>query len=400
MRRAFVPGKPKLLMLSHCVPDATGCSGRGRAWQLLTLAARTHQVCLVSLVDGPTSLAHWRRLDERARTVLVEPSLALRRLAGRTLRPLDAPGSEGLGTGRAFDAAVADQLGSQTFDAVLSTHVGLWRHTESVDAALRICDLHGRGGLWRRNAVKAEATGVAAAARRFLTRRYSRRCDLVERQIARTCDMVLLGHEEDLRRYATEPCDKLVLPEALDLSFFSSGARSDAAGEPTADRPRLLLHTDRRHRRWARRWFMRNVWPEVSRAVPNADVSFSGPRAGQTTVNQLQSASVVASPLHDPSLATWPVLQAMAAAMPVVAPRRTLEQLGARHGEHLLTPRRDKEWVAHCVDSLRDASIRVQLARGARSFVETHCGIGDAGSPLAAALRSGRTSSAQLADAA
>lgn len=395
-----MPDRPRLLIVSHCVPDATGYSDRGRVWQLLSLAARTHRVSLVCLVDGPVSLSQWRRIHHKAQAPAIQARAALARLVGRAWRLVDEPAGESLQIRYVCQNALRSWSGDQPFDAVLSTHPGLWPATNTINTRLRICDLHSRQSLLHRSSAQADSGGFLTVARRAWHRRQSRRYDRAERQAAGSYDLVLLGSNDQLCHYANEPCDKLVLPEAVDLAFFNFGVQTDAAEKAGDTAPVVVLHTDQWQRRWARRWFMHRVWPEVKRAVPDATVLFSGPEPGHMTIRQLQSASVVASPLRGSPQTLWPVLQAMAAARPVIAGPQTLERLDARHGEHLLTPLRDKEWIAHCVESLRDASVRLQLARGARTFVETHCRIGNTKGLLTDALQRQQRQVQQMAHAA
>jgi len=401
MREEVVPAdRPRLLMVSHCVPDATGCSDRGRAWQLLSLATATHRVSLVCLVDGPVSLRQWRLIHHRAQAPAIQARASLARLVGRAWQVADEPTGASLQMRCACRHALRSWSGEHSFDAVLSTHPGLWPVTNAISARLQICDLHSRQSLLHRSSAQAHNSGFFAAAERAWHRRQSRRYDRAERQAAGSYDLVLLGSSDQLIQYADAPCDRLVLPEAVDLDFFDLAVRAAAGMESNPAGPVVVLHTDQRQKRWARRWFMHRVWPEVKRAVPDAAVLFSGPEPGGVTMRQLQSASIVASPVRDSTQTLWPVLQAMAAARPVIAGPRTLDQLDARHGEHLLIPLKDKDWVTHCVESLRDAAVRLQLARGARTFVETHCRIDNTGDPLTDALRKQQHAGQQMARAA
>ena len=398
MSRQRGDDRPRLLMFSHCVPDATGGSGRARAWQLLNAVAATHRVCLISLFDGPVSLTQWRRLHGLVEALVIDAAPQWARLLARPWRQLERHGATACGrfpmhsvmAHRLFAQSLTQWQRSRGFDAVLATHTGLWHAARSVHAELSICDLHNRQSRVHRRLVETEAAGIAGAARRAWHQRQARRHDHIERYITRDCRLVLLGNGVEAQRYATEPCVKLVVPEAVDLAFFEvdTGTTAAAHAEQDLRAPRLVLHTDWPHEmRRARRWFMRNVWPGVKRAVPAARLSCSGPASAPATVAELQTATVVVSPLHASNRTLWPVLQAMAVARPVIAPHRALRALDARHGEHLLTPRRESDWVEHCVASLRDADVRLQLARGARTFVEDRCRLDGAESGLAAALR-------------
>jgi hypothetical protein len=378
-------------MLSHCVPDAAGDSARARAWQLLCGAASTHRVSLVTLFDGPVSLLQWRRLHRVVEAAQIETAPAWSPRFSALQRRHAASRLPGLPCTRAFirtAEAWRDQSGS--FDVLLSTHVGLWQVAQTIGANLSICDLHNRPSQAHDWLAHTESFGVIGAARRAWHRTQARRFDLTERSVARQCDLIVLGQELDAHRYATEPCGKLVLPDSVDLTYFDIDAQatSPARQELDGDAPKLVIHADWRHAaRSVQGWFKRRVWPQVKQAVPQLDMVYSGPASAPATVQKLQTATVIVSPLQACDRTLWPILQAMAVARPVIAAHESSQVLEARHGEHLLTPRHERDWIEHCVEALRSASVRLQLARGARSFVESRCRNDAAAASLTAVLR-------------
>lgn len=58
-RTAEPTAAPDMLMIAHCLPQPTGATPRQRAWNLVHAAARSHQLWLVALADGPVHLHQW-----------------------------------------------------------------------------------------------------------------------------------------------------------------------------------------------------------------------------------------------------------------------------------------------------------------------------------------------------
>lgn len=128
--------------------------------------------------------------------------------------------------------------------------------------------------------------------------------------------------------------------------------------------------------------------PLIQRAVPDARLQIVGadpPRyvrelmrlPGVTVTGRvpqiqeyLQRATVAVSPLRSGSGFQTKVVEAMASGVPVVATPQVLESLDVHDGEHLLLARDDDEMAQQVVRLLRDAALRLRLARAARALVE------------------------------
>ena len=133
----FGDAKPKLLLLSHCVPVAGQDPQRSRAWQLVRQASRTHQIYLACLQDGPVNFQHWRALHACCAQVLIEPANPLLRLwQSLTLRIPAA-----LYASRSLQNTLLAARIERHFDAVITTHPALWSLAISYHSRLKICDL-------------------------------------------------------------------------------------------------------------------------------------------------------------------------------------------------------------------------------------------------------------------
>lgn len=102
------------------------------------------------------------------------------------------------------------------------------------------------------------------------------------------------------------------------------------------------------------------------RGLPGVEVTGRVPRIQE----YLQRATVAVAPLRSGSGSPIKVFEAMASGAPVVATPHTLEALDMRDGEHLLLARDDDEVAQQVVRLLRDAGLRLRLARAARALVE------------------------------
>jgi len=384
--------KPTMLMLSHCVPDAMGETAAARAWQLLKLSSRTHRVFVACIQDSQVNLAQWRAISAAAAGLRIEARIVQAELLGSGLRLFNAPLADRLQIEPAIRPAI-DHWGHQDgFDAVLMTHPALMSIAESVDTRYVVCDM----------GVPASLQHLRASHRRLFSqwhRNQSRQYQRFEREVAQRCDVLTVSRYEDRRRYRDGQCKTILLPDAVDLNYFQSGM-IDLVGQKDVNR--LVLHTEwgQSDSKSIRDWFTRNVWPSVQKAVPNAQLATSGSKNTSSNLKQLSAASVVVSPVTDAWSTRRPVLQGMALARPVVAPLDAARMIGARHGEHVLVTRREKDWVDHCVSALRSVAMRVQLARGARSFVESHCPLEQTGRALVDTLREHAFGPESLAQAA
>ena len=62
-----------MLMVSDVVPNARGNARQRRAWQLLTIAHRTHEVYLAAYQDHRVNLLQWRELSAWCSWIHLEP---------------------------------------------------------------------------------------------------------------------------------------------------------------------------------------------------------------------------------------------------------------------------------------------------------------------------------------
>lgn len=338
----------RILMISHCLPDPSGDRQASRTWQLLRMAGAAHQVDLACVTPRQMHLNEWRSASTIAQRLVVDRimpgpfGLNMRlgnigragsarhlRMLSRSLRTMTRPWSS-----------------EHTYDAVLCTHPLLWDAARDIAAADHLCDF-------------SDASDAADAS-----------LESLYRQALSQCPSITISRVSTMAWKAGLPAHVTHLPHVVDLASYEDAGADDES-------PRLALHVDRSaaggRAMWA--WFTRDVWRKVKQAVPETilcNTSREGSRQPGPLCQALRQASVIVTPQLQPCDSQWAVLQSMAMARPVIASSQAVSDLGARHGEHLLLSGKPSHWVEHCVESLRSARIRLQLAKAGRAFVEAH----------------------------
>ena len=301
-------------MISHCLPDATGCRDRARAWQLLRQARRQHDVSLICLHDGQMDLAQWRAVQRHVDRLAIEQATLTRYLIDRRNRHVD-PTVE----------TWQEQIG---FDAVLFTHPALWS-----------------------SAILAEAdVFVGDSAHRSLPRRprqQRRDAQLVE-QAADICDLMLT----DQPGHNTFDARAVVTPVEIDLDHYPTNEDRSATVVIHGHRQTL---SGRTARQWARR--IADLEWMTTRSMDRRDVAPA-----------LAGATVVAVP----DLDAWSALQALACGRPVITSSAVAQRLGAHHGEHLLIADDPHAFAARCRELLEDSQLHWQLSMGGRALAQAH----------------------------
>ncbi len=366
--------KPALLMLSHCVPDAIGSVARGRAWELLRLASQTHRVHLAAIVEAPVDLAQWRALKQETADMALQMRHPITCLIDHARQRLGAALSPAAAHTDVLRQPTWQWQAKTEFDVVVCTHPQLLAVARQLPARLVLCDMRSR-----LDTITATDTRKAQRQLRQIRDRLAHALDAFRAPVT-----LVVSPEAGATALMDDLAPTLCVPEGIDLSYYMDGALLD---DSTDAEPRVLLHADGRDRGSRRQieWFVRKVWPRVREAVPHARLQETHAARLRPT-SALRQASVVAALQPQPA-SRFAMLQAMAMHRPIVAAAPAAALTGARHGEHLLLSHTVDEWVSHCREALRSASVRMQLARAARSFVELHGPISRTGKPILQALR-------------
>jgi sugar transferase (PEP-CTERM/EpsH1 system associated) len=379
------PVRPNVLYLVHRLPYPPDKGDRIRAYHLLRFLSGRAAVHLACLADEPVpdeAVASLRRHCERVAVVRL----------GRRTRWATALGSlvcGGTVTEGAFRSAglraVLRQWAAETaFDGAVASASSMvpylrlpeFRH---VPAVIDLVDVDSQKWF-----------DYAAASRRPLAWLYAaegRRLRQLEGSLPSWARAVTLVSEAeaDLYRAFCAPGEVRAVSNGVDLEYFRPQPRQ--AVEPACV---FVGALDYRPNVDAACWFCQEVWPEVRRRRPGAELWLVG-RKPATPVQRLAEvpgvrlvgqvpdvrpyvarAALAVVPLRIARGLQNKVLEALAMGKPVVASPQALAGLKPRTDAPALPARSPQEWVARVVRLLDDEGLRRDLGARGRAYVEEH----------------------------
>jgi len=373
-------GRPALLMLSHAVPDPIGNADRARAWQWVRMAGGSHDIYLLAIADAPVHLRHWRAFAPYTRNSVITP----RRWPHRAGRPITLHA-----TGR---AAVEQWMDHTSFDAVLCTHVAMADAASQIPARVHICDASDPPSV-RRHQLARLSTAVGERRHRRMAQQFIR----LEVAAGAQCDLLTVCDRRDTARSRAGGGRVTAMPRAIDLESLDAlpaptgvvgstrgSTPGSASGWAPGWAPQLVVHVDWRlaaHRRMAQ-WFSHAIWPHVRQAVPHAGLALTEADQALDPLAAMRGDCVVVAPGAGHVLNHWPVLQAMALAAGVITWDTQVRSMQIGRADGALGVRSDTQWIAACVETLRNAKLRAALANAAFDCVRRRFALHQTAQPL------------------
>lgn len=201
---------------------------------------------------------------------------------------------------------------------------------------------------------------------------------------------VLIGHSdveainETSRRFGRPPMDNVVLcAHGVDTDRFRP--REDIEPIPGKLVFSGVMRTPTNVQ--AVQWFVRNVWPLIHKARPDATFDIVGrePSAEVHALGKVEGVTVVGTvPDTSVPIASAAVcinsmqagggmqnklIEYLGSAKPVVATSVANEGIGATDGEHLLIADKPEDFAAAVLKLLGDADLRARLGKAARDYI-------------------------------
>ena len=381
-----------ILYLAHRIPYPPNKGDKLRAFRQIEHLSRRHRVWCACFVDRRSDMQFIKPLRaycEDLAAIRFTRSLAVTRglaglLTGQTL-------TESMYRDPAMTSAVRLWADSVRFDVAVAFSSAMARYAFEVPAARRVldlCDLDSRKWL----DYAASSNGLLRALYRVEGQRLGAR----ERAWIETFDATILITEAEaapVRRFA--PAGRLhIVGNGVDIVPQSTIDNRQS----TIDHPIVGFVGTMSYRPNvdAVCWFVAKCWPKIRAAFPTAVfriVGRSPPRAvrrlakvpGVHVVGEVEDMGEQVG-RFDISVAPMPiarglqnkVLEAMAAAKPVVLSGRAAIGLTAKHEQEYLVAETAQEFVAAVTRLLGDPGERDRLGRNARRFVAAnHCWAGE-----------------------
>lgn len=370
-----------LLFIVHRVPYPPDKGERVRAFHEIRALSKRFRVTVAALSHSRADAQAAAGLRQHCHSVIVAPAgrkLGLIRgmvslLAGRSV-------TEGFFHSRRLYRLLRKEFAARPVDLVLAYSSSMLPYALDVPAAARVMDLV--------DVDSAKWASYAQAARwprSWLFRREAAGVNRLERCAFQQCDAVLLVSDAEVAALGLGGDKVTAVANGVDADFFAP-----EAVKPVDLGPASLIFTgtmDYRPNVEAVCWFVREVWPELKRDVPESTFTIAGrspvgavrrlARLPGVTVTGsvpdirplLAAASVAVCPLHIARGIQNKILEAMAMAKAVVASPAAIEGLDLEIGRHLLRAESPQQWRQHIRCLLGSTRDRAQLGRAARQRI-------------------------------
>lgn len=417
LRLANSTSDMRILYLAHRIPFPPNKGEKIRAFHVLRHLAARHEVWCACFVDDPSDRGHVPELAalcHRSAAIPLNRRFALARglcslAAGRTL-------TEGFYSHRAMRRQLAAWSGEARFDVVVAFSSSMAPYALTVPAARRVLDLCDLDSVkWRDFAARSRAPWArlyAVEARRLRRRE--------EEWITAFDASVLISDAEaeqidnpSLRRRVHVVPNGIAVPDSPEQTTSEGATLGHRAGDdraPSEDRAPSDKRATSDDRAPSEEqlvvgfvgdlgytpnvdgltWFVRESWPVVRAAVPDAALHIIGRRppkavlrlgrcAGVEVIGEvpdvrpfLSRTAVSIAPLRIARGVQNKVLEAMAFGIPVVLTTPAATGIRAEDGAHWIIADDALRIAAAVTALLQDAPRRRQMGRAAREHVGQH----------------------------
>lgn len=381
--------KPRVLYVTHRVPWPPDRGDRIRTWNILKFLSRRANVDLLCLADERVTDDTVAALQQVTARHAVVPHAGRRRwLQGLTSLLSGGSVTEGLFRSQAAMSILREWSLHTVWDATLVSSSGVSAYTAP--------DVVGKTARRWIDLIDVDSqkwADYSAATRGPASLFYgleSRRLRTTERQLARTCERLLVVSEAECRLFQEFcPTDRIMaVGNGVDTSWFCPGP------PPAADALNCVFVGVMNYRPNvdAVSWFSQEVWPSVRQVHPTARFRIVGrsPSAAVRALEKLPGIDVTGAVadvrpwLYQAHCAVVPlriargvqnkVLEAMACGRPVICSSPPLQGLHAEPGLHLLRADTPEEWLAALDSVLTDRNRQQELGIAASEWVrQQHC---------------------------
>lgn len=374
----------RILFLSTWFPYPPDNGSKLRIYYLLRALGQTHEVTLISFAFDtahPEAPGDLGTFCKDVRIVPLNPFVENRASALRTFLSLRPMASRPI---PAMRELVTQVLRQYNFDALIVSTEMMATYADVAPAGIpRILEEHNSMTRWARERYD-EQTNPFQRARRWVSWRKQRW--YTARTFPRYALVTMVSEADRQTTLDAVGIDRLrveVIPNGVDCRHNRFDfAQSQPAALVFNGALTYTANYD------AMRWFLAEVYPRITTAVPEASLTITGSTRGVDLAGLTLEPSVrltgyvddIRQPVAEAALCVVPIrqgggtrlkiLEAMALGTPVVATFKGAEGLGVVDGEHLLLADTPSTFADAVLRVMRDCGLRQRLRRNARVLVE------------------------------
>lgn len=378
-----------VLYLAHRIPYPPTKGDKLRAFRHIERLGHKHRVWCACFVDDPPDLQWVAPLGKYCEELIAIPLSRRRALLRGGLGVLSGGTvTESFYASGAMRRALAGLCERVQFNLVIGFSSSMGQYARTVPCGRRVLDLCDCDS--RKWSDYSENTRWP---RRLLYRVEASRLREIERAIMRTFDAVLIISDAEKKAL----CNRENLSN---VQVVTNGVTLPALGSDcTTSRGRnskehhvlgFLGVMNYRPNVDGVCWFVDSIWPRILERYPTSELRIAGRNptgrvrklGGVKGVRVLGEIDDVWSEMRGWDVSVAPlriargvqnkVLEAMAAAKPVVLTPCAAEGIDARDGEHYLVAESSGAFVEQVCRLLGDGNLRSKVGSSARQFVETH----------------------------
>jgi sugar transferase (PEP-CTERM/EpsH1 system associated) len=387
-----------LLWLTHAIPYPPKAGFLSRTYNLLREVGRRHDVDLISFIQEPWIRTHFANLEEgieeskRAlgsicRRVTFLPIDRMRPRWGKQLTALNA-----LLTGKTYTTTwlasasarrvIADEMRRNRYSLVHFDTIGLAPYRDLSRGVPAILTHHNiESHMMMRRADNA----INRVARAYF-RLEARRLEVFERLVAPAFAAHITCSDLDTERLHRIVTDARVvtIPNGVDCEFFNT--------KHAATRPNSAVFVGTMN--WypnidAMQFFLREIWPEIKRRVPDATMDIAGGNPPEDLIRLarsqpgvtmhgyvpdvrplIDSAAVFVCPIRDGGGTKLKILDAFAMKKCVVAHPIACEGIDVTAGIDVVLASTPEEFISQMCRLFANERERVDIGIAARQLVE------------------------------
>jgi glycosyltransferase involved in cell wall biosynthesis len=384
----------KLLWISQNLPYPPKTGVLQRNYNLIREASRFADVHLVAILkedilptfDEEVARRELGKLCSRIDVVRLPVEASKLRFLALALKSLftEDPFTANWAASGTLERVLRDALSSSRYDAVYFDTISLARYRPLVNGTATVLNHHNIESHLFERRLAYEGNPL----RRFYFGIEARKLHRYEQRVAHAFDthFVCSTLDGDRLRDIAPGVSTAVVANGVDVDYFRSSGTAQETGHMV-----MVSGMNWFPNRDAVLYMIRDIWPSLSRALPDARLTIVGASPPAEVVEltardsrvvatgfvddvrpYMERAAVYLCPMRDGGGTRLKILDALSMGKAIVATTMALEGIDVEPERDVLVADTPEEFVRQTVRAVNDTAVRERLGRNARSFAERH----------------------------